>query len=190
VKFGALADLLGGDGPAADPARAAYCEKRWQEGLMLAKMAQSVMFLWVNDTPAYSESLDSVDSNRILWQNYSGIPFMGAMAGLNLLAMVDPPGGQFGVTIDCVQNAIVPVNPGDYIQVGREELAAILGYAQHLAQFKCGGAEFQNSFKWHERIMSLAGTYNSKLKAQTQPALTDRASTEKRRRPVILQGVS
>lgn len=192
VKWGAMADLLGRDGPAKDPGRASYCEKRWKEGIEVAKLGQSAMFVSINDTPAYLESLDSVDTGRILWQNYSGNPpFMAVMAGLNLMALVDPPAGSTNITVDCVQNAIVPSAEGDFLQVGREELAVILGYAKHLAVFKCGGAEFQATYPDLQRAFSLAITYNSKLKAATQPALTDRAQIEKSRRPAMIpQGVS
>lgn len=187
VKFGALAELLNADGPAKDPRRAAYCQARWQEGIAMARVAESVLFLSIQGNPQYSESLASVDYGRPLWQNYAGNPpFMGALDGLNLLAMVDPPAGAFPVTLDVVQNAIVPSADGDFIQVGREELAAILGYAEHLATFKCGGAEFMATLPSYQRIMALAGTYNSKLKAVTQPALYDRSTLEVAARPPLV----
>lgn len=191
VKFGALADLLSADGPAKDPQRAAYCQQRWDEGIAIAKISASAMFCSVDGVPLYLESLDSVDRGMEPWQNYSGTPTIGAMAGLNLLAMVVPPDGQHSVTLDLVTNAIVPSADGDFIQTGREELAVILGYAEHLGTFKCGGAEFMATMKNRERIMSLASVYNSKLAAATQPNLTDRAQLEQAQRPEFaMQGAA
>ena len=51
VAFGAMADLLANDSPARDPARAAYCEARYQEAVGLAKMTPSVMLTAVNGNP-------------------------------------------------------------------------------------------------------------------------------------------
>ena len=188
VKFGAMADLLGADGPAKDSQRAAYCQRRWEEGIALAKIAESVLFLTIDGVPMYSEALATVDTARHLWENYSGNPpFMGAMTGLNLMAMIDPPGGSYSITLDLVTNALIPSSEGDYIQLGREELAAVLGYAEHLATFKCGGAEFAQTMRHYDRIMSLATSYNLKLAAITQPALQDRSLLEEAKRPTMLR---
>lgn len=189
VKFGVLADLLAQDGPAKDPLRAEYCQRRWTEGIQMAKVAQSVMFVSIDGVPSYVEALDAIDVGRPLWQNYRRTPFAAAMAGINLLAMVDVPNSAYSVEVDTVTNAIVPSNPGDFIQVGREELAVILGYAEHLAVFKCGGAEFEATLKLHEAIMRLAKSYNDKLAFNTQPALGDRVQQERARRPVVASGM-
>lgn len=39
IMYGALADLLGSDGESYDPARAEYCQKRYDEGIELARLA-------------------------------------------------------------------------------------------------------------------------------------------------------
>ena len=153
----------------------------------MAKIAESVMFLSINGVPMYAESLDSADMGRRLWQNYQGAPpFMGALVGLNLMAMIDPPAGIYSVALDVVRNALIPVADGDFIQIGREELAAVLGYAQHLATFKCGGMEFMSTMAQYNRIMNLARVQNAKLAAMSQPALVDRSEIEKASRPAML----
>lgn len=43
VEYGALADLLGGDGLALDPQRAKYCQSRWDQGIEMAKKAPVVL---------------------------------------------------------------------------------------------------------------------------------------------------
>lgn len=43
VEYGALADVLNGDGLALDPQRAAYCETRWEQGIAMAKKAPVVL---------------------------------------------------------------------------------------------------------------------------------------------------
>ncbi len=43
IEYGALADLLQGDGLALDPARAKYCEDHWDQGIAMAKKAPVVL---------------------------------------------------------------------------------------------------------------------------------------------------
>ncbi len=142
VKFGALADLLGMDGQARDPSRAAYCEARWAEGIELAKIYTSLVQLQVNDVPVYLCSLQELDAGSYAWQSSSGQPNVGALAGLNLLALAGDgsggagvPDGVYGISADLVRKAPVPTADSDLIQIGREELDAILRYAEHLAAF-------------------------------------------------------
>lgn len=86
VKFGALADLLNGDGLALDPQRAAYCESRWQDGLMQARRASVVLSARIDDVPCRIGALSDADSYSPLWQLLGGIPRQVLLAGGNLLA--------------------------------------------------------------------------------------------------------
>lgn len=185
IKWGALADLLGQDGQGTDPLRTAYCEQRWQEGISAAKLYTSVMQTQVNDVTVYTDSLFALDTARPGWQNDQDTPDMAVMAGLNLQAFSPVPDVNAGISVDVVRRAPVPTADGDFLQVGREELEAILGYAQHLASFKMQGEDFVETSVHYQRMMRLAALKNDRLRANARQfqALTDRTKIEERERP-------
>jgi hypothetical protein len=103
-----------------------------------------------------------------------------------MFAVSPPPDtANYSITLDVVQNAPVPVNAGDQLQLGREELDAIIGYAEHLALFKVGGAEFLSTTPLYDQMVRLAGVYNERLIAQVDflGAMSDRAIREENLRP-------
>jgi hypothetical protein len=167
IRFGALADLLSQDGQARDPSRAQYCEQRWQEGILAARAYTSVEIAFLDGAPVPVSPLFSLDTMQPTWQNYSGPPASFALAGWNLLALSPIPdnNGPYSVAIDLVRNAPVPSADGDFIQLGREELDAVLDEAEHLAAFKMGGAEFQATMKGHANFRRMALIRNQRLAA-------------------------
>ena len=90
IKFGALADLLGQDGQARDPARAAYCESRWQEGIIAARAYTSVELAFINGSQVPVSSLFDLDTMQPGWQNSVGAQQIFALAGWNMLAISSP----------------------------------------------------------------------------------------------------
>ncbi len=64
-----------------------------------------------------------------------------------------------------VQNAPVPVNSGDFIQIARGDYDSMLDYAQHLAAFKSAGGEFLATLPLLQNFMERAALYNGKLKS-------------------------
>ncbi len=169
VKFGALADLLGSDGQARDPQRAAYCEQRWREGIAMARLSTSVMTARVNDVPCALVSQYELDEFSTDWQNSSTQPSMVAMSGLNMLALGGVPDATpYSITLDVVRNSIVPTADGDFLQIGREDFEAVLSYAQHLAAFKMGGAEFEMTIPGYQRFMQQAALKNERLLANAR----------------------
>lgn len=169
VKFGALADLLGSDGQARDPQRAAYCEQRWREGIAMARISTSVMTARVNDVPCSLVSQYELDEFSTNWQNLSAQPSMVAMSGLNMLALGGVPDATpYSITLDLVRNSVVPDDDADFLQVGREDFEAVLSYAQHLAAFKMGGAEFEMTMVAYRRFMQQAALKNERLLANAR----------------------
>jgi len=69
----------------------------------------------------------------------------------------------YDMTVTVVENAPVPVNDDDFVQVGRDDLDAILDYATHTAMFKAGGAEFMSTIPLFQRFQKQAALYNRKL---------------------------
>lgn len=186
AKFGALADMLSKDGPGRDPVRAQYCEQRYQEGITIAKDASSTMQARINDRILYTDSLYEVDSARTEWQNRQKLPDNATMAGLNLMALANVPDAIYGVTVDVIRNSVIPSADGSFIQLGREEFDVVLGYAQHLACFKMGGANFLASIPMFERFMRMASMYNDTVRAlvRFEDPLEDRAQREEKTNPM------
>ena len=167
VKFGALSDLLSKDGPPADPFRAQYCDKRWEEGIQLARVSTSVLFAQIDGLSTHVSSVFDIDTNLVNWQNLPvTAPYAIGMAGMNLLVLApSPDAGPHSVALDVLSNMPVPVNAGDFIQVGREELDVITDYAEHLAAFKMSGAEFMATMEGYQRMVRLAVQQNARWRA-------------------------
>ena len=170
VAFGAMSDLLSNDSPARDPARAAYCEARYQEAVGLAKMppspSPSVMLTAVNGVPIWTGSVFEMDAFLASWQVTQGQPGFGGMCGRNLMGFGPVPDDVYGISADVVSNIPVPAADGDFLQVDRGSLDAVIDYAQHLASFKLGGAEFAASEGLYKNFLAAAGVENGRLKNQ------------------------
>lgn len=165
LKWGALADLLSKESEAKDAARAAYCNKRYQQGLALLAQAPAALSMRINNVPVWIDAVRSADEYDVTWQGrQAGTPTNVYVAGLNLVALSPTPDtSPISVFAQVVQNAPIPVNDSDFLQVGRDEYDAIIDYAQHLALFKNSGSEFSQTMELYNRFVRLAATYNSKL---------------------------
>lgn len=150
VKFGALADLLGRDGLAVDPARAALAEARWQQGITAATAAGVVLAGRINNQTARIGSVQEADTYSPTWQAVPGIPRRLLTCGQNLIASWPPPGvpsqgGSWSVTLDVVRNMPVPTVGHQALQIGPDAYDIILDYAQSLALWKEGGVQAQQA---------------------------------------------
>ena len=186
VKFGAMADLLMKAGQAQDIPRANYCQQRWQQGISLARTHTSAVYAAIDGQDVLINALESFDAYNPNWMNVTDAPTDTALASWNMLAVSPVPDGDpHSVRLDVVQNAPVPVNPGDQIQIGREELDALLDYAEHLASFKLGGQDFLSTTPLFENMFNVAGIYNERLRAQVDflAPMADRAGREEELRP-------
>jgi hypothetical protein len=165
AKFAALADLTGRESNAKDPLRSRYCEARYRHGLALLATAPAVLVARINDVPVGVDPVQSADDYEPTWQQgASGSPDSLFVAGLNTIALkATPDAGPYAVTVSVVRNAPVPSGGGDPIQIPREDYDVILDYAQHLAAFKMGGAEFVATMPLLDRFIKAAAVYNAKL---------------------------
>jgi hypothetical protein len=160
VKFGALADLLNGDGLALDPQRAAYCESRWEQGLDLARRSPVVLSARINGSACRIGAVADADSYSPTWQMVPGVPIQPLLAGGNLVAIWPPPrtfGNPWTITLDLVPNMPVPGLPGDVLQISQDVYDSILDYAQHLAIFKEGPGQLEQAMALLERAARAAG---------------------------------
>lgn len=164
LKWGALADLFGRESNAKDPLRQQYCEQRYQMGLKLLSQAPALLALCVANVPVQIDSVRAADLYDASWQSAADAkPTKAFYSGLNLIALAAEPDAAYSLTATVVENAPLPVADGDFIQLSRDDLDALIDYAQHLAALKMGGLEFSNTIPLFQRFMDQAKLYNAKL---------------------------
>jgi hypothetical protein len=164
IKWGALADLFSRESNAKDPIRAQYCEMRYRQGLAILMNSPAILYARINNLPLDIDAIQNYDDYRVGWQAEPvGSPDMLGVAGLNLIAIGPRPDAVYAVTMMVVENAPVPVNDGDFVQVSKDDLEAILDYAQHMAALKMGGTEFISTIPLVQRFHKQALVYNHKL---------------------------
>lgn len=168
LKWGALADLLSREAEAKDEYRASYANHRYQQGMKLLAMAPAILQMRVNNIPIWIDAVRSADEYHTDWQAQNpGVPENVFVAGLNLIAFSPAPNDTgYSAKVTVVQNAPLPSAPGDFIQVSRGDYDAILDYAVHLAMFKCGGAEFEETKELYNRFVKQCALNNAKLNEQ------------------------
>lgn len=187
IQFGALVDLLSRDGQSKDPARAAYCQQRWDEGCSLARIASSVLYAAVNGVQVDVIALMDLDQFSVGWQGVYETPTLLAMAGYTLFALspVPPESSVLALTLDVVQNAPLPAEDDSYLQVSRDAFDVVLNYAQHLAAFKQGAYELHATLPYKNDLIKLALTQNMRLRADALyiGPIGDQTTKESKRRP-------
>lgn len=187
LKYGMLGDLLGEESEAHDPTRAAYCLARYQEGIALMQSLPWVLSGQINGLPVGVESVMEKDQYDAVWDGsagdggYGGNGFGGGgfggqpgaigngrqaivVAGTDFLSLgLRPLIASYGLTLQLVGAAPVPVLDADFVQVSRDVLDAILDYAQHIAMFKDGGAEFMATVSLFDNFRKEASLNNQRI---------------------------
>lgn len=163
AKFGALADLLSRDSEATDRARAAYCLQRYTDGLKIMKAANWLVSATINGYPVDTPSMHEMDNYSAEWQNNAGVWPTLVQAGMDFVAPC-PVALAATVGMTVIGNAPIPILDGDFVQVSRDVMDAILDYAQVLASFKMGGAEFVATKDLEKNFYAVAMGTNKRLK--------------------------
>ena len=169
LKWGALYDLLSRESSAKDALRAEYCLRRYKEGLAMLTVAPTVLALFLNGSPMAVDPLAAGDAFNPSWQQAGNLAPTAAYLAANVLAFGVRRGqnaawsGNYTATVNMVQNAPVPANNNDYIQVAKDDYDTVIDYAQHLAMFKLGGAEFGATVSLYQKFQRKAAQYNGKL---------------------------
>lgn len=121
----------------------------------------------VNQRPLDSTTLWDLDYGRPGWEDETvatgAFPTMFAPAGTNLFALWPTPSSS---TDPLVVEGVVPApdpTAVPFVNIGQADLEAILDYAEHLAQFKEGGEEFDASQLWFQDFLKDAASRNSLL---------------------------
>jgi hypothetical protein len=187
IKWGALADLLGKDGEARDPVRAQYAEQRYQIYVTLARMLPVVIHSELNGVPLIPSTLQEMDASTPGWENITASPGNPVMdlilAAPNLIAISAVPDQAYSVTLDVVRKTPI-YNDGDNVQIGREQLDAILDYAEHLALFKVGGAEWHATERGAQNFMLQAITYNQRISAAARASVSAAVQSQRQKQAI------
>lgn len=165
LKWGAMADLLSREWQAKDIPRAQYCEMQYRMGVAAMLSSPALLQMRINNVPMQIDSVRAADQYNTGWEGATpGTPDTCYHSGLNLFALSPIANANtFSMTATVVENAPLPTLPGDFIQVSRDDLDAIIDYAQHLSSFKMGGAEFLQTMPLMQRFLKQAAVYNAKL---------------------------
>lgn len=161
-KWGALADLLGRESEATDRLRADYCLKRYQTGLKAMAASNWLLSATINGQPVDTPALKEMDAFSPEWEENASAWSSLIQAGMDFVAPC-PVGSSLGIGLVLVGNAPVPVLDTDYVQVSRDQFDVILDYAQTLASFKMGGAEFAATKDLENNFMAAAVQTNKRL---------------------------
>lgn len=164
AKWGAMSDLLGMESEATDPERAEYCLQRYRDGVTLMQKAPWILLATLNGVAIETASVLEMDDYAIEWDSAQQTQSV-VTAGMDFLAISPVPSAPPlpGATITVVGNAPVPLYDSDFVQVSRDTIDAILDYAQHLADFKMGGADFAQSKELARNFFLAAIATNSRL---------------------------
>ena len=160
--YGALADLLSAEPEASDPARAAYCLDRYTSGLEFFRNSNWLLQGQITGVPADTPSLSEMDTYAPEWQQGSAASLPALVqAGTDFLAPT-PAAGQ-SVSLTLVANAPLLDSSATFVQVSRDDWAAVRGYAQHAASFKLAGAEFAATAPLLQDFYRAAAAVNRRL---------------------------
>lgn len=122
-------------------------------------------------TPLVQTTFYDLDLGRPNWEaettatvGVPSLPTLWVPGGVTLFAIwpADAAGGKV-FTIDGLLPAPVLVNPGDFIDLGEEEIGALLDYALHLLSFKVGGQIFADQLPRYQAFLAHVGTRNERL---------------------------
>lgn len=162
LENGALADLLGRDSEATDRERAAYCQKRYQDGLQLMMKAPWVELGKIN---GQAVSLDSIYATDRYSPNWDSQPLsFGPVIVVGGTDMVATPVNQ-GVGLTVVGNAPVPSVGTDFLQVSRSNWEIVILLAQCRSLFKMGGAEWKSGLDMEKEAILACANENTRLRS-------------------------
>lgn len=180
-----LADLLDMNAECRDSERALYARQRFEQFCEMARAYPFILAARAGGVPVplMADAVENLDRYAPFWETAGNVaagtpPKILGYSGQNLVAYPNPVAAQ--VSLYLVANAQLPVADGDFVQLGREVMDAVLGYAQHTASWKMGYAEFAQTIPLFKAIVQLAAKRNAKVRAMStfRDLLYERANRE------------
>ena len=162
LEWGALADLLGRESEATDRERAAYCMKRYQDGLALMQKAPWIELGKVDGAAVSIDSIYAADRYDPEWDsNPTGFGPMIVSGGVDFFG--SPVGHGVGAT--ALGNAPILDSTSTYVQISRADADIMFDLAQSRASFKMGGGEWKAALELEERAIRACAAQNSRLRS-------------------------
>jgi hypothetical protein len=169
AKYGALADALSNSPEASDAIRAKYCQQRYERGMKAMTMLPWLLSASVANLPVDTPSVQEMDAYAQNWENTwpAGDPqiVVGGMDFVALAPFVPVGGMTVSAALTVVGNAPIPAGQGDFIQLTRDGVDAVLAYAQHIAMFKCGGDDFTSTLPLYMQFEAFCASQNKRFAA-------------------------
>lgn len=174
LKYGVLSEIYSKDGLWNIPSKKAYCESRWEEGIIVGKNYNSISLAKVDNIFVMMDSLHSLD----LFCDYTKSklpPTLLGVAGFNIFAIDLIPESidflEHSIGLVTNLNAPIPVNNADPIDIAKEYIECIGNYVVHLAQTKCGIAELTQTNSARKDLIQKAVGQNLRLKLKASSLL-------------------
>lgn len=185
IKFGALADLFGQDGPGVDIGRAAYCQSRWNDGIKLARITNYLRIGYRSSVPSFIDSMQEQDTANPGWVSAAPGAPESLTTARNILGVNPTPDDVYSLSFQVLPKFPVPVLGTDIIQIGQEWIDIILDYAQHLANLKESANDIQETMGMYENMVKAAAVENDILRALSInfDVLSDRTTKDANLRP-------
>jgi len=162
LEYGALADLLGRESEATDRERAAYCQKRYMDGLQLMLKTPWIELGKINGAAVSLDSIYAMDRFSPDWDSDpSGFGPNIVVGGTDFIAA--PVNSGIGCTV--LANAPVPSSPSDFIQCSRSDWEIVILLAQSRACWKMGGGEWKASLELEKQAIQSCSAENSRLRS-------------------------
>lgn len=121
--------------------------------------------------PMVQTPLFDLDLGRPLWEGETTaspdapqVPTLWVPAGFTLFAIWPADAlGQRSLVVDGITHAPILTLPGDFIDIGEEEVNVFLGYALHILTFKVGGTRFADTIPLYKAFLQHALLRNDRL---------------------------
>lgn len=166
IRFKVLTDIFGKDGVFKDPFREAYCNKRWQEGLLIGKNYSAIINKKLDGINKTASSLLDFDLLRYGWLNTSETSIKRvnsiALGGYNVLAINVKPNNVHSILLEVIANAPIEDVEED-LDLQLEYIPIILDYCIHIASIKDGIAAIQSNQIYLENFIKVAVSHNAYL---------------------------
>lgn len=158
-----------------------------------SSLVHSVKMTWNEYTLAPS-SLHEMDMGRPGWEAHTTAtggsvptrPTTWIRVGVNTFAIWPADAtADNAIVIDGTMATPTLALPGDYINIGQEELAAIIDYAVHIAGFKGDRRRWQGTFEGYKRFLLAAAKKNHRLENSAMFRHAMQSDPERQQVPIV-----
>lgn len=166
VKYGALADIFNSFS-GSDTSRADECEQMYKLGVQLAITMPVALIGSIDGVRAPIASIAFTDLGNNGWEGADvGTPAVISVAGPELIALTKvPDSANHTVELEYIRTANVPSDDANFVDIGKEQLDAILGMAHRILTLKVGGTEHEAAGPMSQQFIEQAQNYTYRRSA-------------------------